>query len=193
MTVTFGSTGGGVKGLASHEVKGKQHIFKSGLFKTEDKQEIKEIMGSEIYRRNEIVLLDDPAAVADYLDGKEPDRFTEATLDKLPHNIIQRLGRLYNTREQKHATLIKAELIGSYINTKASDILDELNETDETEKVNVDETLLDTAISLGVLIKGGPWYKTPDETFKTRNREEVEDWCITNINQIEKAKTESKG
>jgi hypothetical protein len=192
MTVTFGSTGGGVKGLASHEVKGKQHIFKSGLYKTEDKEEIKDIMGSEIYRRNEIVLLDDPAAVADYLDGKEPDRFTEAILDGLPHNIIQRLGRLYNTREQKHATLIKAELIGSYINTKASQILDELNDVSEVE-TSEDETLLDTAVSLGVLIKAGPWYKTPDETFKTRNRDEVEDWCITNINQIEKAKTENKG
>jgi hypothetical protein len=180
MTVTFGSTSGGIYGIATHKIGEKTFIFKEGLCRVESKEDIMAILGSEIYRRNEIVLIDDVQAVDEYLSGKEPDRITFELLDKVSTNVIYKLAVIYGTRERRAVSIIKAELVGKFINTEASEVIGDLEAPSE-EPTN----LLEKAIDKGVLTFKSPWYRSADNSFSTRKKAEAEDWCIENILTIE--------
>lgn len=178
MEVTFGSTKTQLRGLATHELNQKLFVFRNGVYKTTDKQEIVNLLGSEVYRRGEIRLADDIDLVSKYLEGEDPEYLNMSILGDLELDALIELANLYGTKDRRRAPIIRAELNGKPVINDAIGVLERYkSKADQGAKKNVSEEdmleQVEAAVVAGRLTKAGPWYKEIGTEFKSRNVKEV--------------------
>lgn len=179
MEVTFGSTKTQLRGLATHELNQKLFIFRNGIYKTTDKQEIVNLLGSEVYRRGEIRLADNIDLVSKYLEGEDPEYLSMDVLSQLALDALIELATLYGTKDRQRAPIIRAELNGKPVTNDAMEVLErykvKATQGETKRKVSEDDMLeeVEAAVVAGRLTKAGPWYKEIGTEFKSRNVKEV--------------------
>lgn len=164
---------------------GTVSIFKWGKRRTADKKEIDNIMSSSRFNENDIKLDTPIADVADYLNGKEHDRFSDEYLDTVTDEGIIELAKVYKLSEREHGNapvIIKKLLRGRYLNNEAHDVIA------KNLKELTDEQVFDKLLEKGVVEYNKPWYGfTPEgakEPTKTRDKEEVLSWINENKKKL---------
>src|SRR5690625_8048653 len=98
--------------------------FRSGRFRTADKKEIDKIMSSPNFIGGEGKLTSKLDLVADYLDGKDPDRFKFADLDAISDEGVLKLSEHFSVSHAQRgdkAALIKRIVVGEYVDEKANE------------------------------------------------------------------------
>jgi hypothetical protein len=176
MEVYFASTPTTGNGKAFHKIGRTQVVFNKGVYKTTDKEQVIDIMSSEIFRRGEVLLVSDAELVDNYLGGEEPEYFDLELLSKISDEGLKVLAREYRTKNQIHPNIIKAELHRQPVSDTALKIIEAhpmkpKGMTDEDKRGYVDG-LVDS----GSIIKAGPWYTRGE--FKTRSYLEMYDHII---------------
>ncbi len=176
MQVTFGMTSGGVNGIAVVNIDNKEYKFNKGVRNVTSKEEIELLMSTALFSRGELQLVTPPDVVARYLEGEDPDIFDSETLNGITEEGIRLLAKLYNTREKNLVALIKPQLRGKSVTNEAQEIIDKYAKPDQSTA----EIKLESAIKDGTVIVAKPWYKTSDESFKTKNKQEILKWVEHN-------------
>lgn len=176
MQVTFGMISGGVNGIAVVNIDNKEYKFNKGVRNVTSKEEIEILMGSPLFSRGELQLVTAPEVVARYLEGEDPDVFDSETLSGITDEGIRMLAKLYSTREKNLVALIKPQLRGKSVTNEAQEIIDKYAKPDQSSA----ESNLEKALKDGTLIYAKPWYKTADESFKTKNKQEILKWVENN-------------
>lgn len=167
MEVYFASTPTVGTGNAYHKIGSTLKAFKKGIYKTTDKEDIIEIMSSEIYRRGEVKLVSDHELVNDYLGGEDPEYFTLDLLNKVSDEGLKVLAREYQTKNQIMPNIIKAELNKLPISDTAQTIIN-AHEAKPKELTDEDKrAYVDGLVESGRIQKAGPWYT--DGEFKDRS------------------------
>jgi len=155
--------------------------FRSGRFRTADKKEIDKIMSSPNFIGGEVKLTSKLDLVADYLDGKDPDKFKFADLDAISDEGLLKLSehfRLNPSQTGNKPSLIKRILVGEYLDEKANEIVR------THQKQLKDEALLDKLIEEGKITFKSPWYTYGEEDTKTRDKQEVMTWANENAKEL---------
>jgi hypothetical protein len=176
MQVTFGMTSGGVNGIAVINIDNKEYKFNKGVRNVTSKEEIELLMSTSLFERGELQLVTPPEVVARYLEGEDPDVLDTETLNSITEEGIRMLAKLYNTREKNLVALIKPQLRGKSVTDDAQEIIDKYAKPDQSTA----EIKLESAIKDGTVIHAKPWYKTSDDSFKTKNKQEILKWVENN-------------
>lgn len=178
----FGATRGGKIGSAVHEIAGQPRVFKNGIFSTTDKKLVKSILSSEIYRRNEIIMVTDEDLVDRYLNGEEAEYLTNEILDSLPDEVIFELADVCRTKNRRKLNIIKSELYKHPVTNEVREVLDR-NEVSTTGKDA--DAVVQEFFDKGILVKKGAWTSSADGSFKAQKAEEVREWCMENKELLE--------
>lgn len=173
MEVYFASHPTRGMGTAVHNIAGKNYVFKEGgIHVATDKNDVVDILASEVYRRGEVKLVSDHDVVEKYLSGEEPDKFTMDVLNSVSDEGLRELAAVYQTKEKVRSMIIKAELRGKPVINAAVNIL-ETYPLEGKKKQASKREVVEAAVEAGQIIKAGVWYKLLDDTFKTKNIEEM--------------------
>jgi len=176
MQVTFGMISGGVNGIAVVNIGNKEYKFNKGVREVTSKEEIETLMGSSLFSRGELQLITPPEVVARYLEGDIPDVFDTETLNAITDEGIRELAKLYNTREKVLVALIKPELKGTPVMNEAQEMIDKYAKPAKSTA----DIKLEAAMADGTVVYAKPWYKTADDAYKTKNKQEILNWVETN-------------
>lgn len=163
MEVTFeaeaqakGRKSRGKGNIIYHRHNGRDLKFRSGIFKTSKKQEIEELLHSDIYKDETIQLVDPIELVDKYLKGDQPDILSEELLQGVDDEGVRKIAKALHVPQRKHKnypevirTLVRGEPITNYIQKVI----------DEHEREKPEESLLNKAMDEGIVYRNGPWYK----------------------------------
>lgn len=172
MEVYFASTPTTGNGKAYHKIGGFQLAFNKGLYKTTDKEQIIDIMASDVFRRGQVKLVSDHELVDNYLGGEEPEYFDMKILAKVSVEGLKSLAAEYQTKNRIHPNIIKAELNKLPISDVAIKIM-EAHKAKPKEMTDAEiREYVDGLVEAGsTVVKAGPWYKMGE--FKTRSYVEI--------------------
>lgn len=108
-------------------------FFNKGTFVTQDKELVRKLLNHSLKKRGEYHLVTNEELVADYLDGKEPEKLTREILEGVKREGIKELGKLL-LAESGNPSIIKEEVLGEPITNSVRDILSfyEIKEKEET-------------------------------------------------------------
>lgn len=150
--------------LVMNRYKEKPIIFKGGVYKTSDKQEINSILRSEEMRRGDISLATPRELVEQYLSGDDPDRLTEEMLKNVSKDGLVEIARSVGVPVQTHGNypnVIRSMVVDQPITNELYHIIQ--NHKTDSPEVN----LLKDFEESGRVYKNGPWYK-----FKKGDKED---------------------
>lgn len=176
----------GRRNLVPHQIPNAR--FHKGKFRTGDKQVISKLINSVEYERGYIDVVTPMEHVNDYLEGKQPDKFTKEILDKVSPEGLMELADHYSLRGHKNLpTVIKTMLKGRYVDNLAVEILEEF-ETDEEL-----EDLYEVAYEQGVIERSGPWYKfSPEDRAISRDEAKAKIWVEENKAKVQEEIAKAK-
>jgi hypothetical protein len=162
--------------------------FTNGKFKTSDKRITSELLKSEELKNKDIKLASPAKAVANYLEGKEPDRLTLEILENVSAEGLYKLANY--TGLDGHANqpvVIRSMLIGTYLDNFVEGVLKEFR-TD----IKLDD-LLKRAMDAGVIERRGAHYMyVPEDRSISKTESDVQLWCIDNKEALTKHITASE-
>jgi hypothetical protein len=173
MEVYFASTPTTGNGSAFHKIGKTQKTFRKGIYKTTDKEEIIEIISSEIYKRGEVKLVTDHQLVDNYLGGEDPDYLTMDVLNKVSDEGLKALGREYRTKNTILPNIIKAELNKQPLTDVAMQIITAHPTKTKPITTEAKREHVEGLVEAGRIDKVGVWYKKGE--YKTRSYEEMYD------------------
>lgn len=189
--VIFQSTSKG-KGNIYFERAGKSMLrFNNGVYKTSSREEINDILNSDLMIRNLVKMITPPELVDKWLRGEHPDRLNEKILSQVSEKGLQELAKVMGLPQKQHANngaIIKSMVRNKPISNAVMFII---------EKYKTEEGIKDwlkVAQEAGLVYKSGPWFKyrkgdkedTSDDLSLGRAEEDAQKWCIDNQTEIEK-------
>jgi hypothetical protein len=188
--VIFQSTSKG-KGNIYFERAGKSMLrFNNGVYKTSSREEINDILNSDLMSRNLIKMITPAELVDTWLRGEHPDRLNETVLSKVNEQGLIELAKVMGIPPSQHGgngAIIKSMVRNKPISNAVMFILDKY----KTEEGITD--WLKIAQDNGLVYKSGPWFKyrkgdqqnTEDDLSLGRKEEDAQKWCIDNQKEIE--------
>lgn len=165
---------------------GRDLKFRSGIFKTSNKDEISELLHSDIYKDETIQLVDPIELVDSYLRGDEPDELTEELLQKVSDEGVRKIAKALHIPQSKHKnypnvirTMVRGEPITNYIQKII----------EEHEREAPEESLLQKAMDAEIIYRNGPWYKyktdAPKDYSIGKTEAKVQEWLANSENKEE--------
>lgn len=188
--VIFQSTSKG-KGNIYFERAGKSMLrFNNGVYKTSSREEINDILNSDLMSRNLIRLVTPAELVDKWLRGEHPDRLNEKVLSKVSEEGLVELAKVMGIPPKQHGNnpaIIKSMVRNKPISNAVMFVLDKY----QTEQGI--EDLLKVAEDAGLVYKSGPWYKyrkgeienAQDDISLGRKEEDAQKWCLKNREELE--------
>lgn len=164
--------------------------FNNGVYKTSSREEINDILNSDLMSRNLIKMITPAELVDTWLRGEHPDRLNEKVLSKVNEKGLLELAKVMNIPQNQHGgngAIIKSMVRNKPISNAVMFILDKY----KTEDGITD--WLKIAQDNGLVYKSGPWFKyrktdqqnTEDDLSLGRKEEDAQKWCIDNQKEIE--------
>src|SRR5690554_5307739 len=166
-------------------------IISNGQYRTSNKEEIADLLHSDLMGRGLLSLVTPTDIVEKWLTGEVPDSLNEEVLNKVSEDGLRELAKIFNLSRRRHGghgTIIKTMLKGKPISNAVIFVL---------EKYSTDEGVTDwlkLAMDAGIIYRNAPWYKyrVGDEEDISKDlsigRAEVEAqaWALDRKDEIEK-------
>jgi len=156
---------------------GKQIIFKKGLYNTTDKDEVRELLRTDVLKRRLIKMETDETTVARWLESdEEPSYITIEYLQGLSNECLMVLANKLNT-VSRNPVIVREELVGIPLTDEIVETVEAYrNETQPGLEDEKFDSIISEAIEKGTITRQGVWYKTSDGTSLGRDKKEVVDW-----------------
>jgi hypothetical protein len=182
-------TSNAARNFVMHRKGGKTYKFDRGRFTTADKDEIKTLLSSTEFKRDDIQLQTPMELVNEYLEGGEPDKLNEEILEQVNTDGLRRIADHLNLKGHGgYASVIRIMANGKYIDDTIAEILEAFKADDAAEN------LFEDAKESGVIYYDKPWYKFKEVDAEEnesqaigRSKAEVEKWCVEHKSQVKTA------
>lgn len=171
--------------------------FINGSYKTSNRDEINDLLNSDMMKRNLIRCVTPMDIVDKWLRNETPDTLNKEMLSKVSIEGLKELAKVADLNERRHANqpaVLMSMLNGLQVSNAVSHIINKYKVEDEESEV---KDWLQLAEEGGLVYRSGPWYKyrKGDEQDKTddltlgKTEVEAQQWCIDNQKEIDERLT----
>lgn len=165
--------------------------FNQGTYKTSNREEINDILNSELMQRNLIKCVTPLDIVDKWLRNEMPDSLTKDMLESVSVEGLIELAKIKNIDERRHANqpaVLRSMLKGMPVSNAVSFVVEKYKTEDTSTK-----DWVELAEDAGLIYRSGPWYKyrkgdeqdKADDLTLGKTEVEAQKWCLENEEELE--------